>query len=454
MYDLHVCLFVSAFLLLLSLTTMPACRLSSPIPRKQNAAQMLTRLGAGKSSPHHGAVAVQRCFFYAGLDESRVRRLRRASTTFNKPRGRDTLSLAFERRVRVLPLLGAGDMYAAPAASSAAADCGAAGASRRPLRVLVVELLSLGDVEAVVPYPAPHPTYYAGWTDDGQPHAAAKTPGASPFLVSGRGRMLLPGNKMQLRQNGDTSLLRGTFTRRGASHGDTEYAVALCIDPYLDLGRFRREEAQVELICGYRNVLYEAVELPGGPADVVRIPALSCDTCGENLRHELGKLSQQALIKGFHRISNEAKESLIVNPRFRVEVYVPPRLLEEFGRAFLEDAWETPESTIDPGRTALYPGLPPPRTLLEADGWIGKRRELVEAVETEGRSLMRGTQRALDGTAIAPREVLTDIRVFGREREQQVMLEGERETAAKEGYDATGDGHPASIAPRRPGINQ
>ncbi|RNF05727.1 hypothetical protein TraAM80_04362 [Trypanosoma rangeli] len=297
-------------------------------------------------------------FFYAGLDESHVRRPRRAGATFNKPRGRDALSLAFERRVRVLPLLEVGELYAPPAASSKSTGSGDSGAAGRPLRVLVVELLSLGDVEAVVPYPALYPTYYAGWTDEHQSHPPAKTHGTSPFLVRESGRTLQPINKMQLRQNGDTSLLRGFFTRRSASHDPTMYAVALCIDPFLDLGRFRREEAQVELICGYRNVLYEASELPGVPADVVRIPALSCDTCGENLRHELGKLSQQALIKGFHRISNEAKESLILNPHFRVEMYVSPRLLEQFERTFLEDAWEAPESTINLGRTALYPGLP------------------------------------------------------------------------------------------------
>ncbi|ESL11859.1 hypothetical protein TRSC58_00382 [Trypanosoma rangeli SC58] len=433
---------------------MLTCCLAFSLTRGHNASHMLSRLGAGKSCLHYSAVTMPRCFFYAGLDESRVRRLRRASTTFNKPRGRDTLSLAFERRVRVLPLLEVGQLYAPPAASSKSTGSGDSSVAGRPLRVLVVELLSLGDVEAVVPYPAPHPTYYSGWTDDYQSHSPAKTHGTSPFLVGESGRTLQPINKMQLRQNGDTSLLREFFTRRNASHDPTMYAVTLCIDPFLDLERFRREEAQVELICGYRNVLYEASELPGGPADVVRIPALSCDTCGENLRHELGKLSQQALIKGFHRISNEAKECLIVNPHFRVEVYVPPRLFEQFERAFLEDAWEAPESTINPGRTALYPGLPPPRALLEAEGWIGKRRELVEAIETEGRSLMRGTQRALDGTAITPREVLTDIRVFGREQEQQAMLEGERKTAAQEGYDATSGGCPAAIASLRPGINQ
>ncbi|KAF8279632.1 hypothetical protein TcBrA4_0100320 [Trypanosoma cruzi] len=416
---------------------------------------MLSRLGARKSLLRCHAVTVPRCFFYAGLDESRVRRLRRASTTFNKPRGRDDLSLAFERRVRVLPLLEMGDLYALPTTTSGSARSNASGPTTRPWRVLVVDLLSLGDVDAPVPYPAAHPAYYDGWSDGSEEDSQEKKYGTPPFLLREGRRVLLPGNQRQLRQNGDTSLLRGTFTKRSASHGTAEYAVALCIDPFLELERFRREEAQVELICGYRNVLYEAVELPDGPADVVRVPALSCDTCGAQLRHEIGKLSQQALIKGFHRISNEAKEALILNPLFRVEVYVPPALFENFERVFLEDAWETPESTINPGRTALYPGLPPPRTLLEADGWVGKRRELVEAIETEGRSLMRGTQRALDGSAITPREVLTDIRVFGRERELKKMLEGERATAAQEGYNTTGgSSNPSANVSLRPGINQ
>ncbi|KEG14233.1 hypothetical protein DQ04_00561020 [Trypanosoma grayi] len=440
----------------------------------------MNRLGAQAGCPRCGVVLLSRRSFYAGLDDSRVQRLRRSGVTLNRPRGRDTLSLAFERRVRILPLLSVGDLYALPSspppppppsvatetppppsASSPSEGNDATNHSKKSLRVLVVELLSLGDVDAAVPYPSMHPSYYTGW--EGQQRPSGEAP--SPFAVAEHTRVLASVNKKQLRQNSDTSLLRGSFFKDsndssyssgssssiGGGGVSAEFAVALCIDPFLDVERFRREEAQVEMITGYRNILYEAAELPGGSADVVRVPALSCDTCGLRFLHEIGKLNQQSLIKGFHRIDNAAKEALVLNPRFRVEVYVPPLLLPQFTRAFAEDAWETPESTLSPGRTALYPGLPPPRTLLPLDGWVGKRPELVEAIETEGRSLMRGTQHALDGTPVTPREVLSEIRVFGREQEQQAMLEGEQATALQEGYDTNSSGSKNS-APLRPGI--
>lgn len=52
----------------------------------------------------------QRCF-HSGLDERRVQRLRRSGMTFNKPRGRDTLSSSFQSRIRLRAFAGMNDMY-------------------------------------------------------------------------------------------------------------------------------------------------------------------------------------------------------------------------------------------------------------------------------------------------------------------------------------------------------
>ncbi|KAH9588992.1 hypothetical protein LSM04_009224 [Trypanosoma melophagium] len=376
--------------------------------------------------------------FYAGLDESRVKRLKGSNMAFNRPRGRDTLSLAFERRIQILPLVEIGDLYKLPSKQSVLTNNSnnndeLSKKAKKSLNVLVVDLLSLDSVEAPVTFPAAHPSYYRGWKVEEGKEEEENSKISSSFVISDEfGYTLSPDNKHHLRQNGDTTLLRGSFLKRSEDI-TVQFSVALCIDPYLDVERYRREEAQVEMISGYRNILYEAAELPQGPADIIRIPALSCDTCGSKFRHEIGKLNQQSLIKGFHRVSHACKEVLVPNPNFCVEVYVPPLLFSQFTLAFREEAWETPESTLNPGRTALYPGLPPPRSLLMFDGWVGKRPELIEAVATEGKSLMRGVQQTLDGRSIEPREVLADIRVFGRERERQEMLEKERETAAQEG---------------------
>ncbi|ORC87193.1 uncharacterized protein TM35_000231640 [Trypanosoma theileri] len=395
--------------------------------------------------------------FYSGLDESRVQRLKRSSMVFNRPRGRDTLSLAFERRIQILPLFQIGDLYRLPYNKQQQPSVkkkkknddndndedndGSSDRMKKSLQVLVVDLLSLNDVEAPVAYPAAHPSYYTGWKRmegesvkvQSQEKEEKEKEISSSFVKSDEFGYTLPAeNKRHLRQNGDTTLLHGSFLKR-CEDINIRFFVSLCINPYLDVERYRREEAQVEMISGYRNILYEAAELPNGPADIICIPALSCDTCGMKFYHEIGKLNQQSLIKGFHRISHVAKELLITNPNFSVEVYVPPLLFSQFTSAFHEEAWGTPESTLNPGRVALYPGLPPPRSLLMFEGWVGKRPELIEAVSTEGKSLMRGVQKTLDGKEIKPQEVLAEIRVFGREREQKEMLEKEQETAVKEG---------------------
>lgn len=488
--------------------------------------------------------------FYSGLDESRVHRLRRSGMTFNRPRGRDTFSAAFESRLRIVPLTQMSDLYAPidvslltavnaddPTSSEGnplekkkymAGDARmrkvvedkqraeAALREKRDWHLLVVDPIELRMVPAPLPFPSPHPAYYHDWTTmEGErrsssrvlerrptvefgipiPDAPAETTGTGTGVAvaaaaatdvadgtvanvdaSGPLAFFYPsGNRRHLQQNGDTTLLSGVQVRQTTLSipSSTSTAAqllpslsqtirqhihtAVCVDPDISHDRFHREEAQVEMISAYRNILYEAFELglasssassasAGGSlrrtavtqggvpfvADVVRVPALCHYSCGRRFLHELGKLNQQAVVKGFHRLSNEAKEALIMNRSFTVEIYVPPMLLEQFERAFLEEPWEVPLSTLNPGRTALYPGLAPPRSLLEYDGWVGKRPELVEGVATQGKSLLRGTKVGLDGRVIEEREVLASLRVFGAREEQQQMLEGERKTAAEQ----------------------
>lgn len=438
--------------------------------------------------------------FYSGLDDTRVRRLRRSGMVANRPRGRDTLSLAYESRLRILPLLHPSNLYAPIDASLVVAPAQRddptssyneveqrrahrghermqrvverkqkeedAIRDKRKWRVLVVEPVLQHAVEEPVPYPSTHPLLYADWArvpGTNQPPAPSSSPPsfsshtpepilafdhpstyAMPTVTAGDSASLEQSawywssrDRCRLRQNGDTTLLPGHVsqsvtlqlpqkTGSTAPHTITqEFFLALCVDPNLDFTRFQREEAQVELISAYRNILYEAAELPGGAADVIRVPALACDTCGDRFRDTLGKLTQQSVIKGFHRIGHEAKETLMLNRAFTLEVYVEPLFFAQFEKAFLESAWDVPTSIFNPGRVALYPGLAPPRTLLTYDGWVGKRKELVEAVETEGKSLLRGIPRGLDGRPIEVKEVFTEIRVMSAitERDERVALE-------------------------------
>lgn len=552
---------------------------------------------AAASAPSAASGVAARRGFYSGLDESRVHRLRRSGMTFNHPRGRDTFSIAFESRLRLVPLTQMSDLYGPIDASLLTAvkpddptssegnplekkkvmagdermrhvvegkkRAEASLREKRDWHVLVVDPVEQDMVRAPVAFPSAHPAYYSDWAAPasravlqrravpafGLPapseqreeadHSSSSPTGsgnASTRSAIGSGEEeggVLPppsqadarestaasssstpqadhptdfayfyGHEDQrhLQQSGDTSLLPGCrvceatlrlaadSAASATSAATTLHAIrqhfhtAVCIDPDIRHERFRREEAQVEMISAYRNILYEAVEVGragsmrggGGPretcsstgphpqpqhqpprpratpfvADVVRVPVLCQYSSVPRFAHELGKLNQQAVIKGFHRLSNEAKEALIVNRSFTVELYVPPVLLEQFERAFLEEAWEVPLSTLNPGRTALYPGLAPPATLLQYDGWIGKRQELIDGIATKGRSLLRGDKYGLDGRLIEQREVLANMRVFGAAAERQRMLEGERQTAvAQLGVSAS-----ATYAPLQAGL--
>lgn len=499
------------------------------------------------------ALLTRRRHFYSGLDPSRVERLRRSGMTFNKPRGRDTFSLAFESRLRLVPWTSPEDLYGPIDVSflsnhigttNAAGNSGnrisaelrdpttldgnpveqrkvASGDARyariREARetelarlrerddwyVIIADPIAATDVEKPIRLPSErHPWFDEAWANPESVNRGIFEPRQGPQLRltssddAGSSADLNEDDRStwcpyytaearnQLRQQCDTTLLRGRHTRTvalevPASSGSGfdkrevrhHFHVAPVVEPILDVRRFEREEAQIELITAYRNLLYEAAELfkhedtervnrgdrsPRRVADVLRVPALSTNTCGPRFAPEMGKLSQQSAIKGFHRLSNEAKEMLIMNRAFTLELYVPVPLLEQFEVAFLEEAWPTPESTMNPGRVALYPGLAPPRTLLQYDGWIGKRPELVEAIETEGRSLETGTLYQLDGSPVEKTEALSNIRVYGADEERRVRLEKEAETAAATLLGKGSEGKPAKplYAPLRAGLNQ
>lgn len=536
-----------------------------------------------RGGPHHSALCVSRRRFYAGLDDRRVQRLRRSGMTFNRPRGRDLLSQAFESRLQVVPLNSIADLYRPVEASLVAAaqrrsPIGSEGSQlerRKALegdarmqqiqaakqkaeaevwrktswRVLVVDPIRVDMVGAAVPYPSAHPLLYADWpldplhlqslsstmlqdsesthrqrlphhpsleytaewvtesasdslhsdseaSDTSASSAAVRSDSPSHGSPPRRSGYFYPSdNRRHLQQNGDTTLLRGKVVRKATLHLPPDappssaaaeqsisiqqyFYTALCIDPVIDVARFHREEAQVEMISAYRNIFYEAAELcsftnsstssgslrhllqgdsssssssssgEGGVADIIRIPALSCYSCGPRFSHEIAKLNQQAVIKGFHRLSNEAKEVLVMNRSFSVELFVPPLLLEQFETTFLEEPWEVPVSSMNPGRTALYPGLAPPSSLLQYDGWVGKRPELFEAVHTKGASLLRGPKLNLDGSVVEEQEVFSQLRLFGAEKEQAARLQGERHTAAAE----LGSPLHEEVAPLQPGL--
>jgi hypothetical protein len=229
--------------------------------------------------------------------------------------------------------------------------------------------------------------------------------------------------------------------------------MVLVVDPNLNQDQYRNEEAQVELITAYRNILSEVAEYNdprshrrlcrqirdenGGRADtpvsVLRIPALSLYSSGPQFEGAMGKLSQQSVIKAFHRLSQEAKETLIKDANFKVELYIPGQWYGEFQKAFSSEAWATPESILMPGRLNLYPGLAPPEQLLQYEGWVGKRPELLEAVQTRGKSLTTGTLKGTDGHTIECCDVHTLTDVFSTGMSSAKLLEGERQTAEAQG---------------------
>merc|ERR1719456_797898 len=108
------------------------------------------------------------------------------------------------------------------------------------------------------------------------------------------------------------------------------------VDPVINHRMFRREEAQVEMITAYRNVLYEFHDMqtikPGAPPVLnLRVPALSLYTA-DRFQEDLGKLNQQSVIKGFNRLPQHVKDWFITHPTVRVELYVPGVFITQFER--------------------------------------------------------------------------------------------------------------------------
>lgn len=456
-----------------------------------------------------GSLLWSRAGFYSGLPDTRIQRLRRSGMTFNKPRGRDVLSKAFESRIRICPLAAVGDLYSTPyvlqqqvrhGASQAAAllaspldpysSVGNIARVRRrekgderaaavlaaradeeravldPHKVWHVGVVDVWHTSSsssraaekmTVQLPQAHPLYYkAAWAEgaSGEESAAAviqRHTTTNPSHGQEEETLILGSEvRRYLQKSGDATRLPGRVTRNlsipseaaekaaAAAEVPIHYYLIPCIDPHLMQRIYGREEAQVELISAYRNVLFECSELPnGGYLDILRVPALGLDSWDSNNKLndlppvwlvEIGKLNQQSVIKAFHRLPPDTKEALMQNPAFTVEIYVPPVWLQHFVTAFLEEAWETPESTLRPGRTSLYPGLPPPRSLLAMEGWVGKRPELTMAIESEGRSLLKGQPRQLDGSAVTEMEVFTSLRVFGSREEERERLAAEAST--------------------------
>jgi hypothetical protein len=278
--------------------------------------------------------------FRGTLDPVKERRLKSCSIALNKPRGRDMASDLFERKTHLVLCDSHGSIYHNASACTA-----------------VVDLVDMMDVE--------------------------------------HNRIQHPATVPQFTQLGVTQYDRRTYKnlRGNADTWASTYVKGQCsvihlVDPIVNHRMFRREEAQVELIVAYRNALYEFFDLnqmsPG--YNTLRIPALSLYSA-DRFQDDLGKLNQQALLKGFHRTPGNVKDWFSASEDLRVELYVPGCFMDQFTKAFAEEPWLPMLSTVDPGRRSLYHGMDVPRQMLDNPGWVGKRQELIDAVATGGDSI-------------------------------------------------------------------
>jgi hypothetical protein len=285
--------------------------------------------------------------FYAWADESRIKKLKMSSIHVNHPRGRDIGTDMFQAKCSLVRYESAGDIWD----------------DWHP-NVMVTEAVNMEDVD-----------------NDLIPHPSLTRPnGEHNVTVFG-----FPGRK-NLRRNADC------WTRSYAAAGGGCHVVQV-IDPDIGHIMFQREEAQVELITAYRNILYEYYEMRADrratDALELRVPALGIDTVIGSLADDIGKLNQQSLLKGFHRAPGQVKDWFMLQKDFRLKLYVPGRLFAQFDKAWGEEPWPALDNIIDPGRAALYRGMPVPRQLVDGSnpGWVGKRPELQAAPDTDGRSI-------------------------------------------------------------------
>eukprot|EP00672_Neobodo_designis_P026451 CAMPEP_0174839194 /NCGR_PEP_ID=MMETSP1114-20130205/7881_1 /TAXON_ID=312471 /ORGANISM="Neobodo designis, Strain CCAP 1951/1" /LENGTH=413 /DNA_ID=CAMNT_0016073315 /DNA_START=49 /DNA_END=1287 /DNA_ORIENTATION=- len=295
------------------------------------------------------AVGASRRAFHGIPDERRITMLKSSMMTVNKLRGRDVQSDLFETKEHLVCAVdGHGEIFR----NATANTC-------------IVDLVGANEVDTgVIAHPAAFPYH-------------------SEHAVTNYDKDMIKH-------------MRGNADAWGMTYAKDGPSVIHLIDPNVNHRMYKREEAQVEMIAAYRNALYEFWYLSvkqRKAMDVLRIPAL-CLYTSDRFQDDIGKLNQQALLKGYHRCAQHVKDWYSLNERVRVEIYIPPEFMPQFEKAWSEDAWLPPTSTIDPGRTQLYSGAPVPRQMLEYDGWVGKRPEIEASVETDGRSIEEARESA------------------------------------------------------------
>ena len=343
----------------------------------------MRRLASSSTSPAAAAkTCVVVCYsslrsFYSGISEKRLKQLKMCNFHVNKPRGRCSYSMEFERRISLVGIPegdGLASMY-----------------SNLTPNTVVVEPVTAPQLEE----PVPHPSYIPAFTENGV-YSWSKD------------------IRKNIRKNGDACLTTYNVStspsveQQHSGDGDAKTAAQVAttsasmknhiitvMDPDLTHRMYRLEEASIEMITAFRNILFEFWDLK--TARLLRIPALSIYTHRPQLEEDIPKINQVSIIKGFHRCPNALKEWWFINKDLRIELFVPMKLLPTYQRTFLEEAWGTPESIWIPNRTTLYPGIDVPELLLENPGFHGHRPEILDSVKTGGLSL-EGGPKMLDGS--------------------------------------------------------
>jgi len=171
--------------------------------------------------------------------------------------------------------------------------------------------------------------------------------------------------------------------RRAADcYRDTATRTIYAVEPNLG-DSFEVDEAQVEMITTYRNILLEAYALR--PVTTLSIPALCLreGTAGR-YSNRVPKMNQMSVIKGFHRISEDAQDyftEIAHRKELAIRIAVPEVLLPLMQSVYQEEPWPYQRTIMHLGRTDFYNQTTPPRQLQEtAPGWVGKRKELEAGV--------------------------------------------------------------------------
>lgn len=320
--------------------------------------------------------------------------------------GRDVSSNQFERAIKLIEVEGLEYL-------SKRATCSSS---------VIVDVVTRQSLRDPVEFPSPIPSYYAyrGERKASIPKRLFRHTEV-PIMKDEAG----PGGFMTHYPSYVASASQA-FGDTSAMRFDGFATVITCVEPVLDVDCFEREEAEVEMMSAFRNILIHVAE--DTTATTVHIPALCLDTAGDRLRHLVPKLNQSALLKGFHRLSGPMKDTLQLREGLSVELLVPKGMWDTFTGVFAEEPWEAP-TTLFSVPKPYYPQLPPPTTLLNAEGWIGKRPELVEAVETRGRSLLEKPIYTLEGTLDKPESVLETVQLYEGNSSLANRLKNERATA-------------------------